>query len=205
MSLPQPAAEPEASRRMLLAAVDAFAERGFHATTTRDIAGRAGLSPAGLYVHFPSKAALLARISQQGHEAALELVTASAAAPGDASHRLRTVVAGFARWHAEHHRMARVVQYEFGALPADARQDVVALRRRIEQVVEDLIREGNAAGTLQADHPRRVARALLSLCVDVARWYDPAGQDTPEALGALYGELAVRMVTPPPAAETPSG
>lgn len=37
------------------AAADAFAAKGFHATTTRDIAGRAGLSPAGVYVHFASK------------------------------------------------------------------------------------------------------------------------------------------------------
>ncbi|RBL80587.1 TetR family transcriptional regulator, partial [Streptomyces cavourensis] len=29
---------PEAARRLLVAAVDAFAERGYHATTTRDIA-----------------------------------------------------------------------------------------------------------------------------------------------------------------------
>lgn len=32
---------PDAARRLLVAAVEAFAERGYHATTTRDIAGRA--------------------------------------------------------------------------------------------------------------------------------------------------------------------
>ena len=191
---------PDAPERMLLAAVEAFAERGYHATTTRDIASRAGLSPAALYVHFPSKAALLARISLTGHEAALDLVQRASTAGGDAAARLGGLVTAFASWHAEHHRVARVVQYEFGALPADARQDVVALRRRIEQAVEDLIREGIAAGTMHTDQPRRVARALLSLCVDVARWYDPAGRDTPADLGALYGELAVRMVSAPGAA-----
>src|SRR6185437_5284135 len=36
---------PAGSRRILLAAATAFAERGFHATTTRDIAAQAGLSP----------------------------------------------------------------------------------------------------------------------------------------------------------------
>jgi len=195
---PAAPAAPEAPERMLLAAVEAFAERGYHATTTRDIASRAGLSPAALYVHFPSKAALLARISLTGHEAALDLVRRATGAGGDAATRLRAVVTAFSSWHAEHHRVARVVQYEFGALPDDVRRDVVALRRRIEQAVEDLLKEGVAQGTMLADQPRRVARALLSLCVDVARWYDPAGRDTPEELGALYGELAVRMVTPAP-------
>jgi AcrR family transcriptional regulator len=191
------AEEPGASQRMVEAAVAAFAEQGYHATTTRDIAGRAGLSPAALYVHYPSKAALLARISQQGHDVALALVTEATAAGGDAEVRLRDVVARFASWHAEHHRVARVVQYEFEALPDSARASVIPMRRRIEQLVEGVIRDGIAEGTMEAGHPRRVARAILSLCVDVARWYDPAGRDTPGDLGLLYSELAVRMVTSP--------
>jgi AcrR family transcriptional regulator len=41
--------------RLLKAATDAFAEKGFHATTTRDIATLAGMSPAALYVQHKSK------------------------------------------------------------------------------------------------------------------------------------------------------
>ena len=46
---------PAGPRRILLAAATAFSERGFHATTTRDIAAQAGLSSAALYFYFPSK------------------------------------------------------------------------------------------------------------------------------------------------------
>lgn len=190
-------AEPEASRRMLAAAIDAFAERGYHATTTRDIAARAGLSPAALYVHYPSKAALLAHISLHGHQAALELLTTAVAGAPDPVGRLRVAVADFVRWHAEHHRTARVVQYELHALPDQVRAEVSSLRRRIEQLVEDVIRAGVAAGSMDVAEPRRVARAVLSLGVDVARWYDPTGRDTPEDLGRLYAALALRMVGAP--------
>jgi AcrR family transcriptional regulator len=179
---------------MLLGAIDAFAERGFHATTTRDIAARAGLSPAALYVHYPSKAAVLAQISLRGHRMALDLATRAVAATTDAVVALRSLVADFVSWHAENHRVARVVQYELHALPEDARDEVRALRRRIEQLVEDLIRTGIEQGVMDAAEPRRVARAVLSLGIDVARWYDPAGRDTPAALGELYADLAVRMV-----------
>lgn len=188
------AIEPEASRRMVLGAVDAFAAKGYHATTTRDIAARAGLSPAALYVHFPSKAALLARISSAGHEAALDLVEAAVARGADPVGRLRLVVADFVAWHATNHRIARVVQYELDALPDDARAHAVALRRRIEAAVTTTISDGVAAGAMDVDDPRRVARALLSLGIDVARWYDPAGRDSPAALGVLYADLAARMV-----------
>ncbi|HEY6796439.1 MAG TPA: TetR/AcrR family transcriptional regulator [Kineosporiaceae bacterium] len=191
---PEISTEPETSQRMIAAAVEAFGERGYHATTTRDIAARAGLSPAALYVHYPSKAALLALISRQGHASALDLVTRAAAPGQDAAAALARVVTEFASWHARHHRVARVVQYEFGALPEADRAEIVGMRRRIEQVVEDLIRGGIAEGTMDVAHPRRVARAILSLCVDVSRWYDPGGRDGPDDLGALYSELALRMV-----------
>jgi AcrR family transcriptional regulator len=51
-----PGSQGEQTRRRILdAALDLFAGRGFEATTTRDIASRAGLSDAGLYAHFTSK------------------------------------------------------------------------------------------------------------------------------------------------------
>src|SRR4051794_6434574 len=59
---------PGASRRLLMGAVDAFAERGYHATTTRDIASRAGMSPAALYVHYRSKEELLFQLIRIGHQ-----------------------------------------------------------------------------------------------------------------------------------------
>lgn len=61
-----PRIQPDAARRLLMAGAGSFAERGFHATTTRHIASGAGMSPAALYVHFPSKAALLFEISRRG-------------------------------------------------------------------------------------------------------------------------------------------
>src|SRR5450631_2883623 len=51
--------ESPSVRRLLLAAVDSFWKNGFHASSTRDIAKRAKLSPAAVYVHFKSKEELL--------------------------------------------------------------------------------------------------------------------------------------------------
>jgi AcrR family transcriptional regulator len=186
---------PDAPARIVAAAVDAFAERGFHATTTRDIAARAGLSPAALYVHHPSKAALLGQISREGHREALGVVEAALARAGTKPPaQLRVVVADFTAWHARNHRVARVVQYELAALASQDRAEVVALRRAIEGRVTEVVRAGVQAGCMTVEEPRRVARAVLSLGIDVARWFDPGGRDTPEALGELYAGLALRMV-----------
>lgn len=186
--------------RLLDAAARAFADRGYAATTTRDIAARAGLSPAGVYVHFGSKEALLHALSLRGHEAALDLVTRSLAGPGGASERVARVMRAFAAWHAEHHELARVVQYEFSHLAPEHRTEIVLLRRRIEQAVQTVLEEGVSSGELDVPAVpgvRDTALALLSLCVDVARWYSPASGRSPAAIGRTYAALGLRLVGRP--------
>lgn len=54
----------EARRRLIVAtAATCFVERGFHQTSIRDIANRAGISLGNLYNHFDSKTALIAEIA----------------------------------------------------------------------------------------------------------------------------------------------
>ncbi|GAB4070505.1 TetR/AcrR family transcriptional regulator [Angustibacter speluncae] len=180
--------------RLLTAGAQAFAERGFHATTTRDIATRAGLSPAGLYVHYPSKQALLARLSLTGHRAALDLVSTALSGPGTPVGRVHRMVEAFVTWHAEHHVVARVVQYELRSLDEATRTEVNAVRRRLEDVVEQAVTEGVADGTMVVDVPRTATRAVLSLAVDVARWFDPRGRESAAEVGRIYADLAVRML-----------
>jgi AcrR family transcriptional regulator len=186
---------PDTTRRLLAAAVAAFAEHGFHGTTTRDIATRAGLSPAGLYVHYPSKAALLGHLSSLGHEAAADLVDRSLAPDGSApAVRLHRMVAAFVAWHAEHHQVARVVQYELRSLDEGTRALIIRVRRRMEDQVEAVVEQGAADGSLDVTDARQAARVLLSLAVDVSRWFDPDGRQTPDELGRAYADLAMRMV-----------
>lgn len=183
----------ETAGRLLLAAVEAFAERGFHATTTRDIAGRAGMSPAALYIHYRTKEELLYQISVFGHQRAVQLLSAAAAGRGGAADRLAAAVSSFVRWHAEHHTRARVVQYELTALEPEHYAEIQALRRRTGEILRGILADGVAAGEFAVTGERGTARAILSLCIDVARWFDPAGSESPAELGELYAGLALRM------------
>jgi AcrR family transcriptional regulator len=185
---------PQAARRLLLGAVEAFAERGFHATTTRDIAGRAGMSPAALYIHYKTKEELLYQISRVGHERSVGILTEAAASGGDHAQRLETAVRAFVRWHAEHHTTARVVQYELAALEPEHYQEIVGLRRRTEEVLRGILADGVAAGEFAVADLRGTALAVLSLCIDVARWFRAGGRRSPEEIGVLYAGLALRMV-----------
>ncbi|QDQ10654.1 TetR/AcrR family transcriptional regulator [Streptomyces spectabilis] len=192
----QPWAEvsPDAARRLLVAAVEAFAERGYHATTTRDIAGRAGMSPAALYIHYKTKEELLHRISRLGHDKALTILRTAADGGGSASERLADAVRSFVRWHAGHHMTARVVQYELDALGPEHRTEIVALRRKSDAAVREIINDGVRAGEFDVPDVPGTTLAVLSLCIDVARWFNVAGRRTPDEVGALYADLVLRMV-----------
>jgi AcrR family transcriptional regulator len=176
------------------AAVDAFADKGFHATTTRDIAFRADMSPAGVYVHFASKEDLLFQLCRHGHVVALEIVSTARKSADTPPAQLMAIVSAFACWHAEQFRTARIVQYEFPALTQEHREEVMALRKQIDAVVRDVLEAGIASGEFDVPDVAMTTLALQSLTIDVARWYEPGIRRTPEAIGAAYGDLALRLV-----------
>lgn len=188
--------ESESSRRLLLAALASFAERGFHAATTRAIADGAGMSPAAVYVHYNSKSDLLYEISRIGHQSVLDVVEeALATASDDPEHRVRRLVAAFARWHADHHVVARVIQYELKALPPRQFRRIAKLRKRFEELLAAELQSGVEAGAFDVPEVEATTLAILSLCIDLARWYHPGvDHQTSEQVGDFYADLAARMI-----------
>ena len=187
-------ASGDSARRLMDAAVDAFADKGFHATSTRDIAARARMSPAGVYVHFASKQDLLFELCRRGHILALEVVTTARRSADTPPAQLVAIVSAFARWHAEQFRTARIVQYEFPHLTPEHRAEVMTLRKQIDAVVTDVLQAGVASDDFDVPDVAMTTLALQSLTIDVARWYKPGIRRTPESIGTAYGNLALRLV-----------
>ncbi|MDF8264510.1 TetR/AcrR family transcriptional regulator [Luteipulveratus flavus] len=176
------------------AARNAFAQKGFHGTTTRDIAAAAGMSPAAVYVHHPSKESLLFQISRHGHQAILDAVRAAVVEHDTPTAQLRALVWTFAYRHAAHHTSARVVYYEAAALTAEHREVVDGLRDEIGEVMHDVLAAGQGSGEFRLDDIELIARSIAGMGVDVARWYEDGGPWTPEQIAEHQAEAALRMV-----------
>jgi AcrR family transcriptional regulator len=187
------------ARALLASAVLCFARRGFHATTTRDITAGVGLSPGALYVHFASKEQVLFEIARTGHERALDALR-SQTDDGDSVGYVRRLVAGLVTWHARHHTVARVCQYELAALEPGHHAAVLDLRQQFSAVLRSAVTRGVADGVFDVPDVHRAVRAILSLGIDLVRWYRLDGTDPPAALGEFYGDMALRMLgtRPPP-------
>lgn len=180
--------------RLIRAAIAAFAAKGFHGTSTRDIATAAGMSPAAVYVHYRSKEELLFAIARAGHERIRELVDRTTAGSGSEVARLRAFAREFTIAHARGHTTARIVNYELAALSADHYAEIAEIRRDTASRVRGLVASGATAAVFAVADPQMTALALLSLGIDVARWYRDEGAWTPEQVGDHYADLALRMV-----------
>lgn len=189
-----PAADAEARDRLVEAARIAFGTNGFHGTTTRDIAAAAGMSPAAVYVHHPSKEALLFALSREGHLATLAGVEAAAAGAGDPVEQVRAVAGAFVGWVARHHTSARIVNYELAALTDEHRAEIDALRRQIQDVLREAIEAGRVAGVFECPDPSMTAMAIMGMAIDVARWFRDAGRWSPEDVAEHHAQMALRMV-----------
>src|SRR5690606_4117789 len=128
--------------RLVEAAVTAFAERGFHGTSTRDIAAAAGMSPAAVYVHHRSKEDLLYLISRVGHDDTVAVIRQAADSTDDPAARLAAVMRAFALHHAREHTRARIVNYELNALSREHLAEISAIRRQIRLDVQAMIQDG---------------------------------------------------------------
>ncbi len=186
---------PDAGRaRILAAAVTAFGDKGFHATTTRDIARAAGLSPAAVYVHHESKEGLLHLISMSGHRELLATMEDAVCREDSAAAQLAALVRAFVTEHAQQRATARVVNDELDALTPEHRAEVDELRAAMDGVCRGVVERGRAGGEFRVEDPHLVARAILSLGQEVAHWFRPEGRWSAAYVADYYAGLALRMV-----------
>ncbi len=186
------------AQSLLTAAVRCFASNGYHGTTTRDIASVVGLSPAALYVYFPSKELVLYEVIRTGHVRALEWITAAELQQiEDESEHLQATVARYTEFHARHHVIARVCQYDLAALAKEHYDEILQLRHETNSVFRKVVATGVDSGSFAEVDVKRVARAMLSLGIDLARWYRHDGSETPEQIGLFNAGIALTMVAKP--------
>ena len=187
--------EPAAARRLLLAALDAFAQKGYFATTTREISQGAGMSPAAVYVHYPSKSDMLAEICRRGHAEILGDLEDALQEPGTPTERVRRFVSVFAAFHARRSTLGRVIQYELRGLDPEQFREIAQLRQRFEDLIRAEVETGIAAGEFAVEDVESTGVAILSLCIDVARWHGALRDRlSPDELGTLYADLVTKMI-----------
>jgi AcrR family transcriptional regulator len=189
------APRPAGHQALLDAASAEFAERGFDATSIRDIAARAGVSLSALYHYYPGKQALLAAILHAGMDAYFEACHAALAKAGpDPAARLAALVATTVRYRAERSVASLILINEARALPAGERARYQTSARQATDLFRAAIDDGVASGIFETPYPDDARRTVIAACNAVAQWYRPDGALPLGELAERYVALALTLV-----------
>ncbi|MGB3698272.1 MAG: TetR/AcrR family transcriptional regulator [Gordonia sp. (in: high G+C Gram-positive bacteria)] len=179
----------------LAAALGAFVEHGYHGTSVRDIAARAGLSVPGLYHHYPSKQSLLQGLLELTMSDLLRRSEEALAAAGENPvDRFDAVVESLLRFHMYRREQAFVGSTELRSLDPEYHRVYIGHRIRQQRMVDEVVREGVETGAFTTDAPKGAARAVATMCVGVSTWYRADGPMGPEDLIAQNLEFARAIV-----------
>lgn len=165
--------------RLLVAAAALFREKGYAATTTRELSDRLGIVKASLYHHIKSKDDLLYRISMLSLEHIRQTVTAAIqqAPPGQT---MRVVIAAHLETALADRDMHATMLAELHSLTPERRVDVLAERDAYEAVLRAVVSAEQAAGRIRSDlDARELTLGLLNLLNWTIFWYNPEGPQSP--------------------------
>jgi AcrR family transcriptional regulator len=162
-------------RELLNSAAKLFRRKGFHATSTRDIAAAAGMQSGSPFYHFPSKGALLFAVMEEGMHAAIERQERALESAGErlgAAQKLRVLVRNhFDVLLGPGSDFIPVMLYEARSLNARQRRAIADLQSEYETAWTPVLQALHAAGRLKADV--KLARLLVFGALNwSAQWYD---------------------------------
>lgn len=174
------------------AAVELFSEKGYEATSVRDLAEAVGIQPASLYAHIRGKEdLLLAVIDEAAGRFESRWKDALAQTEQSVLDRLRLVLRAHIGAITEDLGAAAVFLHEWRALDPKRRRKVLARRDQYERWMLDLLEEGVASGELRDTDVHLTAKAVFSLANGIHTWYRPSGPLDPDEIADRYFELLV--------------
>jgi AcrR family transcriptional regulator len=185
------------------AALTLFAERGFRATTMKDVASAVGVRAPSLYNHVRSKDELLTEIMVTTMDELIHGFHRAVATTCDPVEQLRRATEAHVRYHTRHRREAFVGNREIPSLKPGARRMIVNRRREYSMLFRDLIDRGSKEGVFLLSSPRLVAYAILDMGIGLAAWFRPDGPYTEEELAQSYGKFALRLACRGPSSHVP--
>ena len=168
---------------VLDAAASLFAEKGYVATSMRDIAQRCGMLPGSLYYHFAAKEDLLVAVYERGVAELLVNVRAAIARESEPWTRLQAACTAHLETVLRRSDYAQVLIRVLPDDVAPAGTRLAQLRDEYEKQLASLI----GALPLANGTDRKALRLMLIGALNWSRfWFAPGGRDTPRSLARKF-------------------
>lgn len=168
---------------VLDAAVAAFIEQGYDATSMGTLSARLGLSKAAIYHHFPAKVELLRAALDEALGGLEGVLLKEGATSGKADERLAYVLNGAV------HILIEKLPYVTLLLRVRGNTDVeraaLTRRRAFDRSVTALVVAARDEGSVRSDiDPSVVTRLIFGMINSIVEWYRPSGPESADQLAS---------------------
>jgi AcrR family transcriptional regulator len=172
-----------------------FRERGYAATSVRDIAQALDMQGGSLYAHVASKEDMLWSIvirAADRFNADVGPIAGSNRAPAD---KLKAMIRAHVAVVATSQKDAAVFLHEWRFLSQSRRDQIAERRDSYEALFRQAIKDGIQAEAFNPIDPRLAAMAILSSLNGIATWYRSDGSQPADAIADQYADLFLRGLT----------
>jgi TetR/AcrR family transcriptional regulator, cholesterol catabolism regulator len=180
-------------------AAQLFFDRGYDATSLRQIAAASGLKVGSLYNHIDSKEHLLLQIMGRIIDDLMDATRAAANADGDAVDKLQAALAAHLTFHAERAQEVFIGNAELRSLSDGAREVVIEKRHEYELFLQGLIEDAGRAGLADVIDAKIHVYSAVAQATHLAGWFKPGGRMDLDEIVAIYTKLALRELNVPEA------
>lgn len=186
--------------RLIAAAADLFARRGYEQATLAAIGAAAGVTAPALYRHFGSKDDLLLAVILTNLEE-VRRQTDTALAEPNVTARLTAVVGAQLDFRLRLRAGSTgpatfTIGHLVALLPPDSRNQVADLVRQHIGTLSEVLRDGARQGVFKDLDPTPTAFAILGM-LDAALWLRPTGRLSPAKVKEHFTRLVLEMVVRP--------
>jgi len=186
--------EPLQLDPVLAAALRMFLARGYHGTTVRDVAKEASMSVPNVYHYYASKQALLVGVMDRTMVEFRTRCELAHQEGRDATERFELLVECFALFHSYRRELAFIGASEMRSLEPVERERIAAIRSDCQRMIDIELEALDRDGRLRTKHRDDAGRAVVTMLVGIANWYDLDGRQSPDDIARRYVEFASELV-----------
>jgi AcrR family transcriptional regulator len=152
-------------REAIRSAAAVFAEKGYHGSSTGDIAAHMGIKQGSLYYYFKSKEDALSEVCLYGMQDYVERMKSISSSDQTFEAKLRATVTSHVTKYHDKNEALRVYNAERLYLPETKRKKLKELgtgyRQQLEDIFEEAVRNGSIRSSIDC---RFAAHAVIGMC-----------------------------------------
>ncbi len=175
---------------ILRVAARLFRDKGYRATNLQEVADHFGVRRPAIYYYFANKVEILLEIHNRLLETLMTQLEEISAMDLSPDEKLRRAITGQVEVYATNISELAVFIGNESELPAKERSQARKEKRRYEEMLEGIYREGVADGTFADLDPQITMFTITGMTSWMYRWYRPGGRFSPTEIADTIVNLA---------------